>query len=142
MKKEFSIQKICVLVGMGLLVAAVVMLALWSWNISSSEKQAQYYVSTLQELIPEPQNAVPEARQNNTMPVLSVAGTDFVGIIEMPNYNSVLPVCANWGNSSKHPSLFSGSIYNRTLQIGATSQTNAPMTPTILKIQTPGPCQI
>ena len=74
MKKGFTIQKVCVLVGICLLAGAVVILALWSWNIHSSEKQAQYYVNTLQALMPEPQNAVPEERRDNTMSVLSVDG--------------------------------------------------------------------
>jgi sortase A len=120
--KGFSVQKICIFVGVCLLVGAIVILAFWRWNISSSEKQAQYYVSTLQELIPEPQNAVPEERRDNTMSVLSVDGIDFVGLIELPRYGSVLPVCADWGNPSEYPCRFGGSIYDGTMQIGATTQ--------------------
>ena len=120
--KDFSIQKICILVGVCLLVGAVVMLALWRWNINSSEKQAQYYVSTLRELIPIPQNAVPEERRDNTMSVLSVDEIDFVGLVELPRYESTLPVCADWGKTSKYPCRFSGSIYDGTMQIGATTQ--------------------
>ena len=56
------------------------------------------------------------------MSALSVDGTDFVGIIEMPRYGSVLPVCADWGNTSKYPCRFSGSIYDSTMKIGATTQ--------------------
>ena len=51
MKNGFTVQKICILVGICLLVGAVVMLAFWRWNISYSAKQAQHYVSTLQALI-------------------------------------------------------------------------------------------
>ena len=120
--KDFSIQKICILVGVCLLVGAVVMLALWRWKINSSEKQAQYYVSTLRELIPIPQNAVPEERRDNTMSVLSVDEIDFVGLVELPRYESTLPVCADWGKTSKYPCRFSGSIYDGTMQIGATTQ--------------------
>ena len=122
MKKGFAIQKICILVGVCLLIGAVVILALWRWNINSSEKRAQYYVNTLQELIPDPQNAALEERRDNTMSVLSVDGTDFVGIVELPRYGSVLPVCADWGKTSKYPCRFSGSIYDGTMQIGATTQ--------------------
>ena len=120
--KGFSIQKICILVGICLLVGAIVILALWRWNINNSEKRAQYYVNTLQELLPDPQNAALEERRDNTMAVLSVDGTDFVGIVELPRYESVLPVCADWGKTSKYPCCFSGSIYNGTMQIGATTQ--------------------
>ena len=120
--KGFSIQKICILVGACLLVGAIVILTLWRWNINSFEKRAQYYVNTLQELIPDPQNDVLEERRDNTMSVLSVDGTDFVGIVELPRYESVLPICANWGKTSKYPCRFSGSIYDGTMQIGATTQ--------------------
>ena len=122
MKNGFTIQKICILVGACLLIGAIVILALWRWNINNSEKRAQYYVDTLRALIPEPQNAALEERRDNTMSVLSVDGTDFVGIVELPHYASALPVCADWGKTSKYPSRFSGSIYDGTMQIGATTQ--------------------
>ena len=121
-RKDFSIQKVCILVGIGLLVAASVILALWRWNIYSSEKQAQSYIHTLQKLIPDPQNMALEERRDNTMSVLSVDGTDFVGIVAFPRYASVLPVCADWGKTSKYPCRLNGSIYDGTMQIGATTQ--------------------
>lgn len=117
-----KIQKICVFAGIGLLVAAVLTLALWRWNITHSRKQAENYVATLQTLLPDPRDAVPETRSDNTMSSLSVDGTDFVGIIEIPGYDSVLPVGAVWGNSWKYPCRFGGSIYDGTMQIGATTQ--------------------
>lgn len=120
--KLFSIQKICILVGICMLAGAILLLAWWRWNINSSEKQAQYYVNTLQELIPKPQDSAPEERRDNTMSVLSVDGTDFVGIIELPRYESVLPVCADWEKTYKYPCRFSGSVYDGTMQIGATTQ--------------------
>ena len=122
MKNGFTIQKICILVGACLLIGAIVILALWRWNINNSEKRTQYYVDTLRALIPEPQNAALEERRDNTMSVLSVDGTDFVGIVELPHYASALPVCADWGKTSKYPCRFSGSIYDGTMQIGATTQ--------------------
>ena len=122
MKIGFTIQKISILVGACLLIGAIVILALWRWNINNSEKQVLYYVDTLRALIPEPQNAALEERRDNTMSVLSVDGTDFVGIVELPHYASALPVCTDWGKTSKYPCRFSGSIYDGTMQIGATTQ--------------------
>lgn len=124
MKRERKLvpQKICMILGAGLLVAAFITLAFWRWNISHSAKQAENYVNTLQMLIPEPQDAALEERSDNTMSVLSIGGTDFVGIMEMPRYELVLPVCANWGETVKYPCHFSGSIYDGTMQIGATTQ--------------------
>lgn len=121
--KKWDLRKIFVLAGVVLVVAAMAVLLIWQWNIHSAQQRAAQYVQTLQSLLPEPQSAVPEARRDNTMPVLSVQGTDFVGILEFPAYGSALPVCANWGNITQYPCRFSGSIYDGSLKIGATSQT-------------------
>ena len=110
--------KICVIAGVCLIVASMVLLVVWQWGIGSSEKQAKYYVDTIRTLIPEPQGAVLEERRDNTMSTLSVDDTDFVGIIEIPRYESSLPVCADWGDISDYPCLFSGSIYDRTMKVG------------------------
>ena len=122
MKKSNFIQKMCAIVGGLMLVSALATLLYWQWNISHSQKQAGIYVETLRNLMPQPQNAIPEERRDNTMSVLSVDGGDFVGIVEFPQYGSVLPVCGNWGRTSQYPCRFSGSIYDGSLQIGATTQ--------------------
>ena len=122
MKKSNLIQKMCALVGGLMLVSALTALLYWQWNINHSQKQASIYVETLRNLMPQPQNAVPEERRDNTMSVLSVDGVDFVGIVELPRYGSVLPVCGNWGRTSQYPCRFGGSIYDGSLQIGATTQ--------------------
>ena len=124
MKKPFRsvISKLLIPIGVLLIVGATVALILWQTNISSSESHNERYVSELMSLIPAPQSAYPEERRDNTMSALSLDGTDFIGIIEMPRYSSTLPVCGKWGKSHKSPAKFSGSIYDGTLQIGATSQ--------------------
>lgn len=115
-------RKFCILLGTCLLVGAVAAIAFWRWSIYSAEKEALYYVDTLRALIPEPRTAVVEERRDNTMSVLSVDKTDFVGIIELPRYGLALPVCDDWGETSRYPCRFSGSIYDSTMQIGATTQ--------------------
>ena len=115
-------NKLLIAIGVFLLVAAAVALIVWQWGIHTAQQKMESYVSTIRTLIPAPQNAVPEERRDNAMPVLSIAGTDFIGIIEMPKFDSALPVCADWGAVSQYPCCLSGSIYNRTMQIGATSQ--------------------
>ena len=121
-EKGIVTQWLCIALGICMLVGAAGTLALWQWNIDSSKKQSAAYVNALRTLISEPQDAVLEERRDNTMSVLSVDGTDFVGIIEMPRYGSVLPVAEDWGKNYKYPCRFNGSIYNRTMQIGATTQ--------------------
>ena len=122
MKKLSITQKICVFAGILLLIVAGVVTFLWQRNLTLSRQQNQIYVQTLRQLIPEPRGAALESRSDNTMPVLSLDGTDFVGILEMPRYGSALPVCGDWGNLSQYPCRFSGSVYDGSLRIGSTSQ--------------------
>jgi sortase A len=117
-----KLQKICILAGICLLVVAIGVLVFWQWQIHDSAEKAAYYVATLRTLMPQPQGAVPEERRDNTMSTLSIDGIDFVGLLEIPRYGSALPVCADWGAPSKYPCQFYGSIYERTMQIGGTSQ--------------------
>lgn len=116
------VWKICVIAGICLIVVAMAWFVIWQWSIDSSEKQADYYVDTIRTLIPDPQGAVLEERRDNNMSTLSIDEIDFVGIIEMPRYESVLPVCADWRDISNYPCRFSGSVYDRTMQVGGTSQ--------------------
>ena len=120
MKKQTN--QLCVLLGICLLVVAALVLFFWQWGIHKSQQEATKNVQTIRTLIPEAQGAVLEERQDNTMSVLSINGKDFVGILEIPKFGSSLPVCANWGEVSQHPCRLSGSVYDRTMQIGTTSQ--------------------
>ena len=104
------------------MVAAAALLFVWQSGIRTSAKRAADCVQMLRTLMPEPQGAILEERTKNSMPVLSLDGTDYVGILELPSHASSLPVCADWGHSSKQPCRFSGSIYDGTMQIGGTSQ--------------------
>jgi sortase A len=121
-QKPSLFQTILLSAGTVMIAAALAALLFWQWNIHSSAKAAGEYVHTLQALIPEPQSAVPQQRLDNAMPVLSLDGRDFVGILEIPRFDSSLPVGADWGNASRYPCRFSGSVYDGSLRIGATSQ--------------------
>ena len=100
----------------------MILLLTWQWNIHASEQKTYEYISIIQQIIPEPEGATLEERRDNAMATLSIDGTDFVGLLEFPQYGSILPVCDDWGNPSKYPCRFSGSVYDSTMQIGGTSQ--------------------
>ena len=121
-RKKSAVRRLCFLAGVGLLVAAAGVLIAWQWGIRVSEQRSESYVQTLRTLMPEPQGAVPEERQDSTMPALELDGTDFIGILELPRYGSALPVCAEWGNLTRYPCCFSGSVYDGSMQIGGTTQ--------------------
>lgn len=120
MKKQNN--RICVLIGICLFAIAAFVLISWQWGIHKSQQEAAKYVQTIRTLIPEPQSAALEERRDNAMSALSIQGKNFVGVLEMPVFGSSLPVCAEWGNISKYPCRLSGSVYDRTIQIGGTSQ--------------------
>lgn len=120
--KKPILHRILILAGSILLVSAITILVLFQWNIHASRQQSLDCVQALRALIPSPQSAVLEERRDNAMPVLSLEGTDFMGILEFPLYDSVLPVSADWGNPLRYPHRLSGSIYDSSLQIGGTSQ--------------------
>ena len=121
-QKRMTARRICVMAGACLLVAAAAVLIGWQWGIRASQQQMENCVHTIRALLPEVQGAVPEERTDNTMPVLSLNETNFIGILEMPRYASALPVCADWGQVSRYPCCLSGSIYDGSMQIGGTSQ--------------------
>ena len=120
--KNSIIKKVCFFSGALLIVAGVLILALWQLNIHNSIQKSDEYVKTIRALTPTPQGAALEQKSNNTMPVLSVDGTDFAGVIEIPRFNSALPVCDSWGSVTKYPCKLNGSVYDKTIQIGATTQ--------------------
>ena len=115
---KHKIQRVLVLSGVLLLASACAMMIFWQWN---TRKQSQDCVQTLRALLPEPRNAALEERRDNRMPVLSLDGADFIGIVEIPRYGSSLPVCADWGNPIRNPHCLGGSLYDGTLQIGGAS---------------------
>ena len=121
-KKKPSAGRFFFLTGIALLAAAAVLLISWQWGIRTWDEKTDAYVHTIRTIIPEPQGAVLEDRSDDTMPALALDGTDFVGILEIPLFDSALPVSNSWGQSDRYPCRFSGSIYDGTMQIGATSQ--------------------
>lgn len=121
-QKRSLFRDICLFSGIVLLAAALVTLFFWQWGIRDSAERATEAVAALRTVLPEAQGAVPEARRDNSMPVLSLEGEDYIGILEIPAFGSALPVGARWGNSSRYPCRFSGSVYDRSIRIGATSQ--------------------
>lgn len=121
-KKRSLFRDICLIAGVSLLAAALITLFFWQRGIHTSAARTAEAVAALRTLLPEPQGAVPEARRDNSMPVLSLEGEDYVGILEMPAFGSAQPVGAHWVGVSRYPCLFGGSVYDRSIQIGATTQ--------------------
>lgn len=121
-QKRSIFGEIYVVIGACLIVSAASLLFFWQRNIQSSAEKMQTYVYTIRALIPEPQGAILEVRGDNAMSVLSLEDNDFIGLLELPRYGALFPVGAAWGRSNEYPCCFEGTIYEGTMQIGATSQ--------------------
>lgn len=120
MKNKF--YRLSLWLGGGLLTVATVALLLWQWNIHTAKTDMAGTVTALRQLTPEPRNAVAEPRRDNTMAVLELENTDYIGILEMPRFGSALPVQAEWDTLTDSPCRYDGNVFEGTLQIGATTQ--------------------
>ena len=121
--RKLNARRVCVLAGCVLVVAALVWAGVWYGSAAVYASRCQAYTQTLRKAMPPIQSAVPEARTDNRMPVLSAEGKDFIGLIQFPAYNAELPVCDDWGTPSRYPCRFTGSAYDGTLVIGSTDRT-------------------
>lgn len=113
-------KRIFLILGIVLLVAAVAAVVIWQSSITLAEKKCRETVDRLYDLMPEVKPAGWDDRVELGMPMLEVDGENYVGILEVLKYDSVLPVAAQWepGRVSKHPHRYTGSVYDGTLIIG------------------------
>lgn len=121
-RKNTSLHKICALLGGLLLAVAVVLFVIGQVSVRVNQRNAADYAARLLEIVSEQSSAVPEERIDHTMPVLSVDGNDFVALLEVPVFDAVFPVGAEWGSSNAYPCRYDGSVYADTLIIGSTNQ--------------------
>ena len=121
-EKSLNLRKICLWAGICLFLGSIAVLLAWQINIHNAQEKAERYLGVIQKAIPNPQGGVLEERRDNTMATMCIDGVDFVGVLEFPAYDSVLPVLANWGESPSLPCRFSGSVYDGSLKIGGSGQ--------------------
>lgn len=89
-----------------------------------SEKQsAQSVIRVMEETIPARKRALPELHYGGDMPSAEIGGENFVGLLEVEQYNCLFPVGTHWVESDlkRFPLSYSGNIYNRDLVIGGSS---------------------
>ncbi len=122
MKKRRGGRKLVLATGCALVVCSLVLLAWRQISVCYAAKKSDGYVEILNEILPESRFAVLEQKSDNAMPVLSVNGTDIVGLVEFPERGRTLPVRAEWSSRLFLPSRYTGSVYDGSLVVGATTQ--------------------
>lgn len=70
--------------------------------------------------IPQIKKGMADDRVDVGMPSLEIDGLDFVGIIEIPNFDTRLPVYGSWNKNMlmRFPCRYTGSIYDGSLIVG------------------------
>ncbi len=111
---------ILLILGVALVVLSLGILIFSQVRGQKAATDARQLAAQLLQWMPPVQNAAPEDRGNNGMPSMEVQGADFCGILEVPGYNTTLPVGSVWnaGSLYRYPCRFTGSIYDGSLIIG------------------------
>lgn len=121
MKKRIkrAVGAVLALSGVLLIAASVSLVLVQSEREADAADRSRRIVSEMYELMPQIKAGSYEERQNVSMPMLEIDGESFVGIIEIPRYNVLLPVSAD--GDSDQPYKYAGSLYDGSLAVsGAT----------------------
>lgn len=114
-------RTLCTVVGCILIFCALILL-LWQQGTSSAAiRRADRAVESIRARIPAPQTAVWEERTDNQMPVLSVEGRDYIGLLELPAHGADFPVLARQEGQLSGPARCSGSLYDGSLLLAAST---------------------
>ncbi len=86
----------------------------------TAEKRIEEITSRMLSLMPEIRNAQSDDRVDVSMASLSIDGTDYCALLEIPRYGAALPVCTEWNKTSVRmtPCRYTGSIYDGSIIIG------------------------
>jgi len=106
--------------GIALILLSVTMVVVTEIVEKKYKESAEEIVFLLKDTIPDAVDSVPDDRINTTMAVFQIGEEDFIGLIELPSFNKVLPVCNRWDKMkvSEYPCKYMGSVFDDCLIIG------------------------
>ena len=109
-----------IVLGAVFLAAAVALCLQWIISSRAGVADRQATLAFLESVLPPETAGIRDNRAEVTMAALSVDGTDYVAIVEVPRFEVKLPVADGWDTRRvKHvPCRFSGSVYDGTMVIG------------------------
>lgn len=108
--------------GAGLILCGLCLALVFGLRVSAGSRHSPMVVSSIEQVLPEKTQGIPELYPNSGMPVLEIDGTDYVALLEIPAFGLTLPVADQWDRLklSQSPARFWGSAYDHTLVIGGT----------------------
>ena len=119
--KRLRFPVIILLAGVLLIAAVVIYFSVNAIESAKARKQNEQILDRINTFIPEPHQGIVEEGRDNFMPVLSIDGTDYIGIITVPAYNTELPVASVWNekNSKRLITRYFGTLQEGNLVLGA-----------------------
>lgn len=119
MKKRIKIFQ---MTGILLILGSLAMMILFQINETKKAEKAREISRQLDEMIPQRNSGM--LNYDSQMPVYEIENVDFVGLLEIPQYQVSLPVAAGWDEEyiSTYPGRFSGSAYDNTLVVGGSGR--------------------
>ncbi len=117
---KLKLSDVGIIIGVLLVAASFVILIFSQITQKTAIRNAKDTVLVLQDLMPDTHTAAPDDRANTIMPAVEVNNESLVGIMEIPKYNTELPIRETWDKNkvSKYPCRYLGSIYDGSLIIG------------------------
>ena len=118
--KKSNIWIVLLLIGVILVLGSAALLITSGLQEKTAMVNAEKTVNSLKKIIPSVHDEIIDDRANLTMPSMEIDDLSYCGIIELPSYNTKLPIYSFWDKIkvSKFPCKYSGSIYNGSLIIG------------------------
>lgn len=118
--KSKTVSFAAVLLGILLIAMSAIILTVRQIQKAKADIDAAAVVEKIKKALPELSAGIIEKRNDNVMPSIEIDGTDFIGLLELPGRNTVLPVGAKWDASGLgfRPAKYLGSVYDGTLILG------------------------
>ena len=111
--------------------AGILLILLSSLLFLGSEVLGAYRIARLEALtqqlesrLPPPSEGDPEQYSDKQMPVMTLDGSDFCALLQVPAHSVSLPVADSWEKNaiSRQPQRFWGSVYDDSLVIGGSNR--------------------
>ena len=114
------LTKFLEIAGISLLALSLGMLLLSGVLQKQWAAEARETAELLSTYLPQIQNGLPDDRVNPTMPVLEIDGNNYAGTLEIPAYDTFLPIGGQWSRTKilRYPCIYTGSIFDDSLILG------------------------
>lgn len=120
-KNKKVIYNVVIIIGAVFLVAAA---GLLFFNMRGLDIDTAKALASIDELMPNISDSVPQEKGNNVMPSMEIDGESYVAVLEMSTHKYRVPVRSVWDEKAVKavPCRYSGSVYNNSLIIALSDE--------------------